>query len=304
MVRLAYFITAHQYPEQVARLIGRIRTTEDSCILSAFNVRTKEDQREWISLAGNNSDFVQRVSTSPHNIWGSFTQVTENLAAMSWSRTNGFDYFVNLSAQCYPLWPVDHVKSVLEAEQKSHIEIHTHREGRSGGIVDVRPRPLRSAVRIHGAPMNVYRFTDWWCNPIHVAGKQLMLRIPNVKRRLPFGLEPCYGSGWFCLRRNHVEAILDFVHLHPLISRLFRHNGIPIENFFNTVAWRVVQHDELSGGNMRLESWDEGGLHIQPVLSTDIPALLSSRALWARKFDQHLDQSPLNEIDRRRFGAR
>ena len=302
MVRIVYLITAHKYPNQVSRLIDRIRTAEDACALSAFNVRTKADRETWAAVALKHAGFVQRLRTSSHDIWGSFDQVTENLDGMAWAGAQSFDYFVNLSAQCYPLWPPEHVKRVLEEIGKSHIELRTYEADSDGNFLASLRRPLRDASHWHGSPMNVHRFTDWWYQPFTIGGRRVMLRVPNIKRRLPLGLRPCHGSGWFCLRREHVEAILDFVKLHPRVLEAFRHNGIPIENFFNTLIWYLVDHGEISAGNLRYESWDEGQIHILPFLASDIPALLSSSALWARKFDPLVDPMPLAAIDRSRFG--
>ncbi len=300
--RLAYFITVHKYPGQVSRLLSRIESDEDFCAISAFNVKTDQERTQWANVASEHASFVSSLHTSPRNIWGCFEQVTENLGAMREFLAGGFDYFVNLSAQCYPLWPPAHVKSVLEKANRSHIELRRYELQTDGELAIPRPRPILSAFAVHGSPMTVHRFADWWLPPVVIDGRRIMLRIPDLRRELPLGMRPCYGSGWFCLQRKHVRKITEFVRSHPEVLEFFRHCGIAIENFFNTVLWHVVDHNEVSSGNLRCESWDRGALNINPFKESDVPFLLSSDALWARKFDEQLEPRPLREIDRVRFG--
>ncbi len=304
LVRIAYFITAHKYPTQVGRLVSRIRTNEDSCTISVFNVRTEADKAAWAVMAPQSSDFVRRLRISSKNIWGSFDQVAENLDAMAFALNLGFDFYVNLSAQCYPLWPPHHIKAVLESSGKSHIEVKTYDLNETGEIVDKTPRTLGAVSHWHTSSMTVHRFTDWWLHPLWIDNRRVILRVPGIRRRLPLGLQPGFGSGWFCLTRAHVEAILQFVSLHPEVLRFFRHTGIPIENFFNTLVWSLADHESISNGNMRFESWTDEASQIPPISAADVPTVLASDALWARKFDPVSAPIAIDEIDRVRFGLK
>ncbi len=255
-------------------------------------------------MAAQHPDFVRRLRTSSRNIWGSFDQVAENLGAMALALDLGFDFYVNLSAQCYPLWPPQHIKAVLEKSGKSHIEVKTHEIDEAGEIVNNTRRTFGALSHWHTSSLTVHRFTDWWLHPLWFDDRRVILRVPGIRRRLPLGLQPCSGSGWFCLRRAHVEAVLQFVSLHPEVLRFFRHTGIPIENFFNTLVWSLADHETISNGNLRFESWTDEASRIPPISAADVPTILASDALWARKFDPAVDPKAIEEIDRLRFGVK
>ena len=62
----------------------------------------------------------------------------------------------------------------------------------------------------------------------------------GLKRRVPPDLNVMIGSQWWCLRRQTVEAVLEFVKSRPDAVRFFGNTWIPDETFFQTLVRHLV----------------------------------------------------------------
>lgn len=113
----------------------------------------------------------------------------------------------------------------------------------------------------------------------------------------------CYrGSDWFSLSRAAVEVLLE---TSPRRSRLLRHYRrtlFPSESFVQTMLANDARL-RLSGDTRRYSRWDGPHATGPSVLRRgDLNAVLRSGADFARKFDEDVDRSVLDEIDRRVHG--
>jgi hypothetical protein len=77
---------------------------------------------------------------------------------------------------------------------------------------------------------------------------------------------------------------------------------MPEEFFFQTALMDSRFESTLVADNKRKIIWD-GGPHPRTLTTADLPALLTSGAWFARKFDDAVDPDLLDAIDRHRLAA-
>jgi hypothetical protein len=88
----------------------------------------------------------------------------------------------------------------------------------------------------------------------------------GVKRRVPDGLEPRFGSQWWCLTWATCRAILRYLDSHPEVVRFFRLTWIPDESFFQTLVYRLVDRERIAGKTLTLYQFSGKG---KPVVFFD-----------------------------------
>ncbi|MBB1250850.1 hypothetical protein [Rhizobium sp. G21] len=79
------------------------------------------------------------------------------------------------------------------------------------------------------------------------------------KRRFPRGLEPRWGSQWWCLSFDLCKKILDYVDRHRSVYRFFKDTWIPDECFFQTMAYHFTPHDKISDRTLTFFEFNDWG---------------------------------------------
>ena len=70
-------------------------------------------------------------------------------------------------------------------------------------------------------------------------------RYFGLTRKIPADLQVMIGSQWWCLRRQTIEKILDFVKKRRDVLRFFSTTWIPDETFFQTLVRHLVPAHEI-----------------------------------------------------------
>jgi hypothetical protein len=105
-------------------------------------------------------------------------------------------------------------------------------------------------------------------------------------------------SDWFTLSRRAVDAVDRVVRARPDVIRHYRHTLIPTESFVATVLANEPGM-RLWGDYRRFTHWGEGAARPRVLGLADLEPMLASGADFAREFDETLDPTVLDEIDRR-----
>jgi hypothetical protein len=195
-------------------------------------------------------------------------------------RETKYDYFVNLSGQCYPLRPIEEIKKRLEA-------------AKGKALMEYEPFPRPRWVDERGGFRRVDRY---WFKPFRSMKMSSLPRVTGV----PMGMRPYGGSQWFCLPKGHVEHILSFLEEHPEVARFYKHSLIPDEMFFQTIIMNSELRDHVINDNKRFIDWDKKCVPTPAILvSEDLPRLEQSGMYFARKFDAKIDSKVLDLLDLR-----
>ena len=150
-------------------------------------------------------------------------------------------------------------------------------------------------------PDGLDRITLWHQSYGALAGlvpplRKRFLRIP-IRRSFPQGFEPFGGSALWSMHRDAIEYVSEFAQDNKRFVDFFKHVLFPEEVFFQTVLLNSPLAARVVPDNCRYVDWRENGPHPAVLTSEDLPALESSSALFARKFDPTRDAAVLDRID-------
>jgi hypothetical protein len=276
-LRIAYSILAHKNPDQVSRLLTQIYSPSDYFCISVFRIDEEQSMDCWQNIAVKFGKNVSLVSEYGKSI-GTIKLPLANLEAMRIFSEFEYDYFVTLSGQCYPLKPIAEIKERLNERSVAHMEYFklpspTH-WGRDGGLD--RCQQFWFRVRNHD------------------------FRLPFPPRNLPYHMKPYGGSAWFCLPKRHVDYILGFVTRKPKLLSFYKHSHIPEEMFFQTILMNSPLRGEVVDKDEWYIDWARAKQGHPPILTkADVPLMLGSHKLFARKFDITVDCEVLDLIDKK-----
>lgn len=180
------------------------------------------------------------------------------------------DYFILLSASCIPYRPVASLQAYLR--QRPGIDFIQAQDPRQGRWVK---DGLECERFEYYFPFNFRTHRPWfeWA-----VARQREFRI---RRRVPKGLTPHFGSQWFCLTRETV-AIVTKELLRPDVRRWLRWSWIPDEFAIQTLVSSHRPRSRIAGFNL---TYYEFGPRGQPILleNDHLDYLLSQPFFFARK---------------------
>jgi hypothetical protein len=273
VTRIAYIISAYKLPAQLERLVRRLAGPDVSFFIHVDR-KTRRAVYEEMTARTRGLDVVFLPRHVSH--WGGFGHVRATLKGIDHvvSARVPFDYAVLLTGQDYPLRSSAAIAGFL---------------GDSGG------RSYMSHWRLPFAAWSgrggLERIEDWHL----ITYRRLHLGLP-LRRRLPLGLVPYGGGAYWCLTKRVVDYVHGFVLAHPAYVRFFEHVLVPDELFFQTIVMNSPLGDSVENDNLRYIEWSREPAPAV-LVRDDLPTLLSSPKLFARKFDERIDSSVLDLLD-------
>ena len=260
--------------------MDRICNKDDGYYVDVFNKGLEDGWNEVLNRPSYDIETVFKYS----NGWGSFKLVQATLDAMEHFREMPYDYFINLSGQCYPLRSIEQIKQRLAAaDSKSFMEYEPFPRERwkdeGGGY-----------RRVQKAFFRPFKHAAIWS-------------IPRL-RKIPLGMRPYGGSQWFCMHRDHVEFVLSFLEEHPEVVSFYKRSLIPDEMFFQTILMNSEVRDEIVNDSKRYIDWSKRCTPLPATLFTeDISRMERSGKFFGRKFDTEMDSRVLDILDARIVGS-
>ena len=273
MTRIAYIVSAYKLPAQLERLLRRLAAPG---VTFAVHVDRKTRLAVYEQMIARTRDLD--VVFLPRHVshWGGFGHVRTTLKGIDHLVSDDvpFDYAILLTGQDYPL--------------RSPAAI-------AGFLADSGERSFMNHWRLPYAPWGdrggLDRIEDWHV----ITYRRLHLALPR-RRRLPLGLAPYGGGAYWCLTKRVVDYVHGFVHANPVYVRFFEHVFVPDELFFQTIVINSPLRDSVENENLRYIEWSRTPAPAV-LVRDDLPALLSSPKLFARKFDEQIDSSVLDLLD-------
>jgi hypothetical protein len=296
MTKIAYCLLVHKNPKQVSRLIRNIYSSSDFFYTNVFgNNSARENWKDELKeFEGDNFFVVYKYAKA----WGTVQLVNATLECMKKCDCLDYDYFINLSGQCYPLKSIYSIKKFLQDKNLAYMEVFEIPRGAPKGW-GKRGGLNRLQFSYYSNPFFV--LADILLNKISGSTKyetKRLIRLPRINRQLPYKLKPYGGSTWFCLTKKHVDYILEYLRGKPDLLDFFRRTFAPDEIFFQTIIMNSPLKDTVMNDNLRYIDWSKKGVPLPALLTIDdVDNLLSSSKLFARKFDIELDEEILDLID-------
>jgi hypothetical protein len=299
---IVYCLSVHKNPEQVRRLLNSIYTSDDFFYINIFGADSKKEQAEWINYLKSFEKINVYFSFKYSHSWGTIDQVKANLDAMEYFANTDYSHFINLSGQCYPIKSIIAIKKTLLHKKCSFLAYNKMPDYCS----------YAKNKEIYCPPNTRFHFRFDYCYyPVprwyliqflkglfHIRKDvNIFFKIPRINKKLLFKFELYKGSNWFCLYKDHVNYILDFLKNNPEYSELFATVLCSDEHFFQTILLNSSHGSQIINENLRYIVWNESGTMPQILCSENIPEILGSGKLFARKFDIKNDSTILDLID-------
>jgi hypothetical protein len=307
-MKIAYIISAYNYPSLLVRLVHRLHTPT-SVFLIHIDKRTANHQYQ--EMTSGVADFSNVVFLRRHNChWGDFGHVRATLKGLRYLFENkiDFDYLLLLTGQDYPIKSNSYIDSFLShANGQQFISYYSFPNkawGENGGMRRIEQWHFRFLEDLPFRALDVFVHL-----PLNRESTSKTKAIINSlvnrmfsKREFPCNIRPFGGPGYWVISRGCAEYIDKFASDHPDFVQFFKYADIPDEIFFHTIimnssfAGNVVNDDLrcidiLGARGPRI--WRKADLHL----------LAQSRALIARKFDPTVDTEILDLIDAQLLGA-
>ena len=291
MVKIAYCLLVHKNPKQVTRLLKNLYSDEDLFYVNVFNaISAKKIWEKQLKKLVNDNVFI---IFKYRNAWAQFPCVQATLDSMKFFQNFEYDYFINLTGQCYPIKSNKTIKEFFGGKNFAYMEFFKVPKigwGKCGGLERIKYSYYKNPIFV---------FYTYAINSF-LRSKKLetrkFIKIPKLKR-LPYNLKPYGGSAYFCITKKHVSYLLKYLNDKTDLIKFFTRVFAPDELFFQTILLNSELKKTIVNNNLRYIRWSEDGRTPCTLTFKDKDALLSSPALFARKFDIDVDESILNLLD-------
>jgi len=279
LLGLAYFVSAYKEPESIIRLVNVLANESDHFYVHFDNNLERQRFEQWKRLIeqGCRTQNVH-VFSKFRCKWMSFGIVDATLDAMSFFGDFDYNYFINLTGECYPLKSRQCIREVFRDQHAGFLTYWKlpYEGWHQGGM-------NRIGKRTFLLPKRGYPFVR-------------MLEIPRLRKKIPCDLEPYGGWSLFCLPKDIASYLLKFNEDNPEVRAFFRRVQAPGEMFFQTILLNSHFRDRIVNDNKRYMDFVDS--HPRTLTKDDFEALVNSGKLFARKFDPAVDSEILDRIDR------
>ncbi|MEI9959677.1 MAG: beta-1,6-N-acetylglucosaminyltransferase [Limisphaerales bacterium] len=284
--RIAYIIAAHHKPEMTIRLVRHIHSPNHGFFIH-YNQRSPE--QEYLRLVEALRDLPNVHFLDRHKcLWGDIGLVRAALKGIQAIASQDFeyDYAVLLTGQDYSIKSDNQIVTTLsQANGFSFMESSAwpipHWE---------KGRAIRRIENFHfQLPFpNWMRRYGWPPSWQHIT-------LP-ARRKIPGSLHPHFGSSFWYLSRPCLKYIHDYVQQHPEYVRFFKWVSIPDECFFQILLMNSPLAPTIHPRTLTYIDWSRKP-YPAVLNQNDLPRLLESDCLFARKFDLTIDASVLDKLD-------
>jgi hypothetical protein len=295
-VRLGCIVTAHRDPEQLAVLLRVLQHPDVRLYLHLDRRQKLGPFREaMIDQRVDDVVLVRRHRVS----WAAISVVDAALEGLAAGAADGCDYFVLISGQDFPLRPMPEIVDFL-ADNVTTSFLEHWPVGQSVHRFGGRDRTDFYSYSILGRRLMCVprgEDTDFLGSKGRLVNEALRVRgVFKPRRQFPAYLSPFAGSMWWNISRQAADHVLGFVAQHPDYRRYHVHTMAPDEMFVQSIlaGTDFAEGHKLVADNLRFYRWE--GTHASTLTREELPAMLGSRKLFARKFDPRVDDSVVAEL--------
>ncbi|PRX37029.1 Core-2/I-Branching enzyme [Meinhardsimonia xiamenensis] len=275
MSQIAFILLCHKDPQGIIDKAERLTAAGDYVAIH-FDGRASDTDYARIRSA---LDENPHVAFAPRRVkcgWGEWSLVKATLLALE-TAVEAFPratHFYMISGDCMAIKSAEYAHAFLDAEDVDYIESFDFFES------DWIKTGLKEERLIYRHFFNE-RENKW----LFYRSLELQKAL-GLSRRIPEDLEMRIGSQWWCLRRNTVEAILDFCRQRRDVLRFFSTTWIPDETFFQTLVPHLVPRAEIRTRTLTFLMFTDYGMPVT-FYNDHYDLLLSQDYLFARKISPH-----------------
>jgi len=283
-MRIAILILAHKNLEQLEKLVQRLTAN--------FDVYLHLDGK-WNIADDYFSGYKNVYTIKRFKInWGSYNQILATYELFKTAFLKDYDFYLIISGQDLPIKSNKQILEFLE-KNKNHSFVnndklptrHWLNEGVDNGGFDRIEYywPDSYGISNFGDRMRrkaIYKLQNWQ-------------RKLKLKRSL-YPIEYHGGWNWVNLNKDAVSYLVHFIEQNPSFLKKFDFTHCADEIWLQT----VIMNSGLSIKNdyLRYVDWRGGGWSPKVLTVDDVPEILHSNCLFARKFDDKVDEAVITHI--------
>lgn len=276
-MKIAHLILAVSEPLQLQRLIGSLQ--HDNAFFF-IHVDQKTDISPFQFLT--NYPSVYLIKNRKKAAWGAYSIVQATLNGFREIADSGknIDVVNLLSGSDYPIKNTEQIHSFF-----------AQNPGQNFMKYDLVYEQWHEAI----TRLTEYHLTSYDFPGKYFVQKWLNKLLPT--RKIPGPLVPVGRSQWLSIRMDALKYILKYLEEHPQIVRFFKLTWAPDEIIFQTILYNSVFRHSMVNNNLRYIDWSEGKASPKTLTEEDLPKLLDSDALFARKFNSVTNPEILTKLD-------
>ena len=281
--KIAILMLCHTLPNQINDFIDRFN---DGHFDFFIHVDKKSDIKPKITPR-DNVWFVpdkKRVDVR----WGTYSQIEATRLLIQLAlQTYSYDYYWLCSGQDFPIKSTQEVFQHLQEGNNNYISLapsaNYPKNGYSNTEFDKRCEIIYPTWLIG---------TSYWQRAVkkayNIATGGVGHTFKVLKRTPPAGLKLFFGSQWWCLNRETIEWISEYVKEHDEVCDFFRNTLCPDECFFHTLVMNSPYCDHIKSSLVYID-WSEGNSSPKILIESDYEKIMASQKLIARKIDSSVD---------------
>lgn len=277
----AYLILAHKNPSQLLKLVQALDSKE--CVF-IIHLDLKSAVKPFIRLF---EDFTPgKVFFCPDRknvFWGDYSMIEATMSLIQFfvKMRIMVQYVHLISGQDYPLRSNDKILSYFEKNNgKNFMDFFLLPDQRwkDGGLERFKQ----------------YIFEDKNTIIQEQCGYDT---IKKVKAYLPPGVELYGGSQWWSLHIDCIRFIEKEYKNENILFDFFKKTSIPDEMLFQTLILNSPYKSFVINDNLRYIKWENQEWHPAILTQTCYDELVSTKKLFARKFEPEEDSQIFNQLD-------
>lgn len=271
MARVAFILLCHKNPAVIIQQAEQLTAAGDYIAIHFDASAAPEDFATiHAALASNpNVTFAKRRVKCGWGEW-SLVQATLNAIEAAMSAFPRATHFYMVSGDCMPIKSAKFAHQLLDGNDVDYIESHDFFDS---NWIKTGFREERLIFR--------HFFNERTQKRRFYAALELQKRF-KMTRKIPQDLQIMIGSQWWCLRRQTVETVLEFVHARRDVMRFFRTTWIPDETFFQTLVRHLVPAREIENRTLTFLMFTDYGMPVT-FYNDHYDLLLGQGSLFARK---------------------
>jgi hypothetical protein len=289
----AFLITAYKDAAQLFVLIDELKRYDGHIYL---HIDRKSRQLRRAAGARFGTDQAVSIVRDPVKVsWGGFSHLNAILRLLRMAfEAPSHSHFHLLSGQDFPVVDPSTFRLFFERNQdKQFITCFPlpDNQWKGGGLDRLRYFHLNDILDLRSP---IFRAIDKVCVKIQKATKRER-KLPDYVDRI------CGGGTWWSLSRNGADEIVRFIEEHPDYISCFSNTSCSEEVFFQTILYNSPVKDAIAENDLRYVVWTRRASGYPAHLDdSDFEKIVSSKAVFARKFDSNISVALRNRLVRHR----
>ena len=276
-MRIAHLILTHKNPGQLERLVRCLDHPSCDCFIHI----DKKTLIEPFLFIGEKSN-VHFIKNRTPIYWAAYGTIQATINGFEEILPLGYDYINVISGQDFPLKPADEIYHYIVNRRGTEFITCESIEGEW----------KQAAARVRKYHLINYR----------IPGRFKLEKIINrilPERKFPFDHKIVGRANWFTLSRDSIIYSLDFLKRHPELVRYYKLCWGADEFIFSTILYNSSFKDRIVDNLVYVDWTGRTDGHPRILGIGDLPRLLSTEKLFARKFDEQVDSNILDELETR-----